>query len=159
MRILGIDPGTYHCGYGVIESGGSEPQVLGYGVLRCPRKSIAERLSLMHQGLAEVIDRFAPDAVALETAFYGKSVKAALRIGEARGVILLAAASRGLSIAEYSPAEVKKAVVGHGRAQKPQVQRMVKVLLRLAEVPSPEDASDALAIAICHLHRVSGPEA
>jgi len=154
MRILGIDPGTQVCGYGVIEEARGEARAVDYGVVRCRQRAVPERLRAIYEGLLEVIDEFAPDVAAVETAFFGKNVRSALRMGEGRGVALLAVVSRGLEVAEYSPAEVKKAVVGSGRAHKSQVQQMVRVLLQLDEVPEPEDASDALAIAICHFHRL-----
>lgn len=154
MRILGIDPGTRVCGYGVIESGGSQPRALDYGVVRGRGRSVAARLQVIYDGLVEVIERCEPDVAALETAFFGKNARSALKIGEGRGVALVAAASRGLEVVEYTPAEIKKAVVGSGQADKSQVQHMVRMLLDLSELPSPEDAADALAIAICHLHRL-----
>ncbi len=159
MRILGIDPGTQVCGYGIIEDERNEARLVHYGVVRSRERPVAERLLAMHEGLLGVIDEFAPDVAAVETAFFGKNVRSALRMGEGRGVALLAAVSRGLEVVEYSPAEVKRAVVGSGRADKSQVQQMVRVLLRLDRLPEPEDAADALAIAICHFHRLpaSGP--
>jgi crossover junction endodeoxyribonuclease RuvC len=159
VRILGIDPGTQVCGYGVIETDGREVRALDYGVVKSKDRSLPERLRAIHEGLVTIMGRFEPDMVAIETAFFGKDARAALRIGEGRGVALLAAAERGLPVAEYAPAEVKKAVVGTGRAHKSQVQQMVRVILGLRELPAPEDAADALAIAICHLHRLPLEEA
>ncbi|MCK4283394.1 MAG: crossover junction endodeoxyribonuclease RuvC [Candidatus Brocadiae bacterium] len=158
MKVLGIDPGTRVCGYGVIECSGGEPHMLDYGVLQSRDASVSARLKTIYDGLVEVIERLGPDVAAVETAFFGKNVRSALRIGEGRGVALLAAASRGLTVAEYSPAEVKKAVVGTGRAGKWQVQQMVRVLLHIAAEELPEDAADALAIAICHSHRMPAEE-
>ncbi len=109
---------------------------------------------MVYDGLQEVIGRHQPDVVAVEGAFFQKNVRSAIKIGEARGVALLAAASHGIEVVEYAPAEVKKAVTGNGNASKPQVQQMVKIILRLADLPTPEDASDALAIAVCHFHRL-----
>ncbi len=154
MRILGIDPGTQVAGYGVIETDGHDVRALDYGVVRCGRRDLPARLKVIFDGLQTIIARFEPDVVAVEGAFFGKNVRSALKIGEGRGVALLAAASRGLEVAEYAPAEVKKAVVGSGRAHKSQVQQMVRLILALREPPAPEDAADALAIAICHFHRL-----
>jgi crossover junction endodeoxyribonuclease RuvC len=158
MKILGIDPGTQVAGYGVIETDGRDVRALDYGVIRAADRPLPERLRVIYDGLLAIMERFQPDVVAVEGAFFGKNVRSALKIGEGRGVALLAAASRGLEVAEYAPAEVKKAVVGSGRAHKSQVQQMVRLYLALREVPSPEDAADALAIAICHFHRLSPAE-
>ena len=158
MRILGIDPGTQVCGYGVIETDGQDARALDYGVIKGSAPSLEGRLKAIYEGLLTVIARFEPEVAVVEGAFFGKNVRSALRIGEGRGVALLAAASGGLRVAEYAPAEVKKAVVGTGRAHKSQVQQMVRIILALPELPEPEDAADALAIAICHFHRLpSGP--
>ncbi len=153
MRILGIDPGTLVCGYGVVDLDGSDMKVVDFGVVRSPRRPLHERLHIIHQGLVSVIARHAPDVVAVEGVFHGINPRTALKIGEGRGVALLAAAAAGLEVAEYAPASVKKAVVGTGRAQKSQVQQMVRVILALPDIPQPEDAADALAVAICHCHR------
>ena len=154
MRILGVDPGTRVCGYGVIEVSGPDARALDYGVVRSDDASLARRLHVIHGGLCTVIGRFRPDVAALEGAFFGKNARSALKIGEGRGVALLAAAAGGIEVVEYAPAEVKKAVVGSGRADKSQVQQMVRILLNLPEVPEPADAADALAIALCHAHRL-----
>jgi len=154
MKILGVDPGTLVCGYGVIETDGRSVRALDYGVVRCRDKPLPLRLKAVYEGLQAVIARFSPDVLVLEGAFFGKDVRSALKIGESRGVALLAAASAGIEVAEYAPAEVKKAVVGTGRAHKSQVQQMVRLELGLRELPSPADAADALAIALCHLHRL-----
>ncbi len=154
MRILGVDPGTQVCGYGVIETNGADARALDYGVAKARGASLPARLKVVYDGLQEVIERHRPDVVAVEGAFYQKDVRAAIKIGEARGVALLAAAQQGIEVVEYAPAEVKKAVTGNGNASKPQVQQMVRVILRLPEVPSPADAADALAIAVCHFHRL-----
>jgi crossover junction endodeoxyribonuclease RuvC len=154
MKVLGVDPGTLVCGYGLVEADGDRLRALEYGVVRSSADDLPERLKAIYEGLCTVIERFEPDVVAVEGAFFGKNVRSALKIGEGRGVALLAAAVNGRPVAEYAPAMVKKAVVGSGRAHKSQVQQMVRVLLELPELPTPEDASDALAIAICHLHRL-----
>jgi len=154
MRVLGIDPGTRVCGYGVIDVNGAELRTIDFGVVRAAeKKPLPERLSIIHDGLATVIAQHRPDVVAVEGVFHGVNARTAIKIGEGRGVALLAAAAAGLEVAEYSPATVKKAVAGTGRADKNQVQQMVRVELGLRDVPEPDDAADALAIAICHCHR------
>jgi crossover junction endodeoxyribonuclease RuvC len=154
MRILGIDPGTQVCGYGLIDTDGPDARAVDYGVVKSRERVLALRLRDIHRGLTAVIDRHHPDVAALEGAFYGKNVRSALKIGEGRGAALVAAAEAGMEVVEYAPAEVKKAVAGTGRAHKSQVQQMVRVILNLRELPEPEDAADALAIAICHFHRM-----
>jgi len=154
MKILGIDPGTRIVGYGVVETAGSRILHLRHGVIRAKsRAPTAERLRVIFEALSHILAEEAPGVVAIEEAFYGKSAQAALRMGEGRGVAIVAVAARGLPLFEYTPAEVKKAVVGSGRAHKSQVQEMVRVLLGLTEAPHPEDAADALAVAICHCNR------
>ena len=153
MRVLGIDPGTQVCGYGVIDADGSCLRTVDYGVIRCARRPLPERLHVIHTGLTKIIARHSPDVAAVEGAFYGKNPRTALKIGEARGMVLVALASAGVEIAEYAPATVKQAVVGAGRASKSQVQQMVRLILGLPELPHPPDAADALALAICHCHR------
>jgi crossover junction endodeoxyribonuclease RuvC len=151
--ILGIDPGTSRCGYGVIrDSAGSGLELLDYGVIETdPESSTPESLREIFQKVSRIIDEFAPDTVVVEQVFYGSNTRTALSVGQARGIILLAAANRGLPISEYTPLQVKQAVVGHGRAEKGQVQYMVKALLKMSSLP-PDDAADALAVAICHAH-------
>lgn len=154
MRVLGIDPGTRHCGYGVVETRtGSRLSWIGHGVIS-PRATDALelRLRVIHQRLAEVITETRPDACSVEEVFFAANVKSALVLGHARGVALLAAAQGGLSVHPYSPAVVKQAVVGFGRAEKPQVARMVSALLGIPAIAE-VDASDALAIAITHAMR------
>jgi len=154
MVVMGVDPGTLCTGYGVVEKRGNELHLVTYGVLKTGRqKELGVRLREIYEGLTEVIRNRRPEAVALEKAFYSKSVSSAMRIGEARAVAILCAAQARVPLAEYAPALVKKAVVGNGAAHKAQVQRMVRILLRLKTDPEPMDASDALAIAICHFHR------
>lgn len=151
--ILGVDPGLTATGYGVIEPARPHPRVIAYGCLRTsPERSVAERLTELHRRVVEVVQRFRPTHVAVESGFYGKSARSAMLLGQARGVALLAAAQSGCTVNEYSPSEVKRAVVGSGSASKPQVQFMVQALLDLTETPRPDHASDALAVAICHLH-------
>ncbi len=156
MRVMGIDPGTRNCGYGVVELDRGEPRLVAFGVIRSGQSNLAQRLRVIYEGLCGVMEDFAPDVVAVEGAFYGKNVRTALKIGEGRGVALLAAAAAGAKVVEYAPARVKKSVVGTGRAHKEQVQKMISTLLHVPEDDLSEDAADALAIAVCHCHRL-GP--
>lgn len=154
MKVLGVDPGTAATGYGVVtREGKGRGTLLECGVVRTSANSaLPVRLREIRDGLAEVMERHRPDMVAVEGVFYGKNVRTTVLLGHARGVILLAAAERDLEVADYSPAEIKNAIVGTGRATKEQVQFMVKKLLRLKEVPSPADAADGVAVALCHLN-------
>ncbi|MBZ5551666.1 MAG: crossover junction endodeoxyribonuclease RuvC [Acidobacteriia bacterium] len=153
MRILGIDCGSERTGFGVIDSDGDLHQVVTFGAVETSSKqSFPRRLQKIHAGLASLIHQFSPDEVAVEEVFYASNVKSALKLGHVRGVALLAATEAGIPISEYSALEVKSSVVGYGRAEKRQVQEMVKVLLRLREIPQPDDAADALALSICHVH-------
>jgi crossover junction endodeoxyribonuclease RuvC len=154
MRVLGIDCGTEYTGYGVVE-------LIASGQLHCvtcgaiklsARDSMPLRLAKIFDRLSEMIRTHSPECVAIEDVFYALNVKSALKLGQVRGVAMLAAACAGLEIAEYAPLTIKSAVVGYGKAEKQQVQQMVMRLLNLEEVPEPSDAGDALAIAICHLH-------
>jgi crossover junction endodeoxyribonuclease RuvC len=156
MRILGIDPGSDSTGYGLIESDGSKHAALLFGAIKTQAgKPFPERLLRIHTGLSEILEREAVDVFAIEEVFYATNVQSALKLGHARGVALLAAAQHGIPVFEYSPLEIKSAIVGYGRAEKQQVQSMVKFLLSLPEIPTPDDAADALAVAICHSHRNS----
>jgi crossover junction endodeoxyribonuclease RuvC len=154
MRVLGIDCGGEYTGYGVVEmrpDGGL--CCLTCGAIKLPtREKLPRRLTLIFTRLGEIIAEHQPDEVAIEDVFYALNVKSALKLGQVRGVAMLAASAAGLEVAEYSPLTIKSSVVGYGRAEKQQVQHMVTRLLELAEPPEPMDASDALAIAICHLH-------
>jgi crossover junction endodeoxyribonuclease RuvC len=153
VRIFGIDPGSVRTGYGCVESDGSRHRLVTCGAIAAPsRVPFPERLLKIHGDLAALLAACHPDCVAVEALFHALNARSALQLGHARGVALLAATQAGIPIAEYTPAEVKRAVVGYGRAEKPQVQQMIRLLLGLAEVPSPLDVSDALAVAICHLH-------
>ena len=153
MRILGIDPGSLATGYGVIEQRGGRLLHLAHGILRPPRgEALAARLAAIHRGVVEVIETHAPELVAVEQVFVAASPRSALVLGQARGVALAAAASAGLRVEEVGAREVKLAVVGTGVAAKRQVQAMVRQLLTLPAAP-PQDASDALAVAICRAHR------
>ena len=151
--VLGVDPGLRATGYGLLEPARPRPRTVAYGCVRTTSgRSVAQRLRELHQKISEIIQRYRPTHVAVESGFYGKNARSAMLVGQARGVALLAAAQGGCNVHEYSPSEVKRAVVGSGSASKPQVQYMVQALLALSEPPLPEDASDALAVAICHLH-------
>jgi len=154
MRVLGIDCGGAYTGYGVVEmdSGGGLVCLTCGAIKLSPREPLPRRLARIYDGLGALIVEHRPDEVAIEGIFYALNVKSALKLGQVRGVAMLAASSAGLEVAEYSPLSIKSAVVGYGRAEKQQVQHMVTRLLNLAEVPEPPDAADALAIAICHLH-------
>lgn len=156
MRIIGVDPGSNTTGYGVIESDGRRYELIEYAGIRGPKHlSFPQRLLAISRKLEEVIERLSPEACAVEDTFYAVNVKSALKLGQARGAVLVAAARAGVEVFEYSPLEIKSALVGYGRAEKQQVQEMVRVLLGLKAAPEPLDASDALAIAICHINVAS----
>lgn len=151
MRILGVDCGTERTGYGVIDSDGRSHRLICCGVIATgPRQALGLRLAALAKGLEEVIATQAPEAAAVEEVFHAANVKTALKLAHARGAVLLVLARAGIACAEYSPLEVKTSVVGYGRAEKAQVQRMVASLLGLSEPVGSEDAADALAVAICH---------
>ncbi len=160
MRVLGIDCGTEYTGYGVVDLLADDRLVcIVCGAIKVsPRDPMAARLSSISIGLQRLISEYCPDRVAIEEVFYSANVKSALKLGQVRGVAMLAAASVGLEVAEYSPLSIKSAVVGYGRAEKHQVQQMVTRLLNLDQIPEPADAADALAIAICHLHTAATRE-
>lgn len=147
---LGIDPGTAILGFGVIR-GDTDPQLIDVGVIETDSKApMPDRLVILHAETARLIERYTPDVMAIEQLFFARNVTTAIAVGQARGVVLLAAAQAGIPVAEYSPSEVKFAVVGYGKADKRQMQEMVKLILNLPEIPHPDDAADALAIALCH---------
>jgi len=154
MRVLGIDCGTEFTGYGIAElSSDGKLECLSCGAIKLsPRDPLPARLATIFNRLNAIIGEYRPEHVAIEDVFYAANVKSALKLGQVRGVAMLAASSAGLEVAEYAPLAIKSAVVGYGRAEKHQVQHMVARLLRLSEIPQPPDAADALAIAICHLH-------
>lgn len=153
MRIFGIDPGSARTGYGCVESDGSRHRLILCGALTTPpAATFPEKLLAIHRGLVALLERCQPHCVAIENLFHARNVRSALKLGHARGVAVLAAVEAGLPIAEYTPAEVKRAVVGYGRAEKHQVQEMIKLLLGLDAPPAPHDVADALAVAICHSH-------
>lgn len=153
MRVFGIDPGSVRTGYGCVEADGRSVRLVLCGAIAVGAGTeFPERLESIHRELCTLMERCRPDAVAVESLFHATNVRSALKLGHARGVAILAAVQAGCPVSEYSPAEVKRAVVGYGRAEKHQVQDMIRLLLGLAERPSPHDAADALAVAVCHLH-------
>jgi crossover junction endodeoxyribonuclease RuvC len=153
MRILGIDPGTASTGFGVVEEIAGELTAIAFGVISTPAHTpMPERLLGLHQQLTRILSLHAPASAAVERLFFQRNVRTAIAVGQARGVALLALAQYGVPVAEYTPPEVKQAVASYGGADKRQVQEMVRILLRLDAIPQPDDAADALAIAICHTH-------
>ena len=151
MKVLGIDPGTAACGFGIVQESGGRLRATCHGWWRTsPRERPEARLLTIFTGVQELIAQHAPDAVALEESYVGADARIALSVGQARGAVLVAAAAVGVACTEYSPATVKQAVCGYGRADKEQVGKMVKAILALDEVPKPNHAADALAVAICH---------
>jgi crossover junction endodeoxyribonuclease RuvC len=153
---LGIDPGTAIVGYAVIMARGSELHMLACDVITTPAKMhLAQRLQLIYEGLTKLVVTYKPDEAAMEELFFAKNARTAMTVGHARGVAMLALANGGLSVAEYTPKQVKQAVTGYGAADKNQVGEMVRILLKLSAVPKPDDAADAAAVAICHLNTAS----
>ena len=151
MIILGIDPGLAIVGYGVIEFIGNRYKVLDYGVITTSKDTFfPDRLKQIYDELSLIIDKYNPEDLAMEELFFNKNVKTAIKVGQARGASILCAKNKGLNIFEYTPLQIKQAVVGYGRAEKKQIQEMVKILLNLKKIPKPDDAADALAVAICH---------
>lgn len=153
MRVLGVDCGSEATGYGLVESDGRRHRSLAIGTVRSNTKTpFPERLHRIHQTLTALMIEYRPDCVAIEDVFYARNVRSALKLGHVRGVVMQAAAALGIGVAEYAPLAVKSAVTGYGKAEKQQVLHMVKILLNLADDPDSLDASDALAVAICHIH-------
>ena len=153
MRIFGIDPGSERTGYGCVETDGRRHRLVTCGAITAAAgDAFPDRLARIHRELSALFAKTRPECVAVESVFHAVNARSALKLGHARGVALLAAVQAGCTVVEYTPAEVKRAVVGYGRADKRQVQQMIKLLLGLAQPPSPYDASDALAVAICHLN-------
>jgi crossover junction endodeoxyribonuclease RuvC len=151
VKVLGIDPGIAACGYGIVHADGGRLRAVDHGWWPTPARDRPEfRLKRIHDEVADLIARHEPDCAALEESYVGADARTALSVGQARGSVLVAAANAGVACAEYPPARVKQAVCGYGRAEKGQVQRMVKAILGLAEPPKPNHAADALAVAICH---------
>jgi crossover junction endodeoxyribonuclease RuvC len=156
VRVFGVDPGSARTGYGCIDSSGSRHRLVTCGILSAPaRSTFPERLFAIHAGLQALLVEHRPECVAVENVFFAKNVRSALKLGHARGIALLAASQASIPVVEYSPAEIKRSVVGYGRAEKQQVQAMMKLLLGLETVPSPHDVAAALAVAICHIHNSS----
>ena len=157
MRIFGIDPGSIRTGYGCVDTDGGRHRFVACGALSTRTGTpLPERLLVMHAGLSEALSSTSPDCVAIENLFHARNVRSALTLGHARGVAVLAAVQKGLPVVEYTPAEIKMSVVGYGRAEKSQVQHMIMLLLGLDTAPTPYDASDALAVALCHAHLSHG---
>ncbi len=153
MLILGIDPGTALTGYGLVREDETGLALLECGVITTPPdQPLPRRLQAIYRGLADLIARHQPDAAAVEELFFSRNVRTALAVGQARGVALLALADAGLPVYEYKPLQVKQAVAGYGGADKPQIQEMVRLLLHLERAPQPDDAADAVAVAVCHIH-------
>ncbi len=156
MRVFGIDPGSARTGYGCVQSDGTRHRLIACGAISIPvSNAFPQKLLIIHAELAALLAEHRPDCVAIENLFHAVNARSALKLGHARGVAMLAAVEAGLPIVEYTPAEVKQSVVGYGRAEKSQVQSMVQLLLGLSAPPTPHDASDALAIAVCHLHKMN----
>jgi crossover junction endodeoxyribonuclease RuvC len=159
MRVLGIDPGSETLGWGVVDGSGSRYGLVAFGTVKSnPKEAFSRRLLNIYNGVAEIMAEHSPDVLSVEDTFYAVNVGVALKLGQVRGAMLLLAEQRGLQIAEYAPRLIKQTVVGYGNAEKQQVGEMVKILLKLKEVPKPHDAADALAIAICHFHHAGVQE-
>jgi len=153
MRILGVDPGYAISGYAVVDYEGNKFKVIKYGVIRTPSKmKMQDRLNKLFEKYTLLIEKYKPDHMAIEELFFNKNVKTAIAVGQARGVHIVAAVQNKVPVYEYTPLQVKQGVVGYGRAEKNQVQEMVKMLLNLKTIPKSDDAADALAITICHAH-------
>jgi crossover junction endodeoxyribonuclease RuvC len=153
LIVLGVDPGTAATGYGIVARNGTQLSALAYGLVETSAAdALPQRLLAIRDGVRHLIDLYRPDLVAIERLFFNRNVQTAFAVGQARGVVMLAAAEAGLPVFEYAPHEVKMAVTGYGRAAKNDVQRMVKLVLGMADLPRPDDAADALAVAICLAH-------
>ena len=151
MKVVGIDPGTAACGYGIVHESGGRLRAIGHGCWSTPAgQDLALRLKTIYDGVAGLVEEHAPDAVAIEESYVGADARIALSVGQARGAVLVVCADADLDCTEYAPSSVKQAVCGYGRADKEQVQKMVKAILSLDELPRPNHAADALAVAICH---------
>ncbi len=151
QRVLGIDPGTAIVGWGIVEGEGQELALVEYGTIRTPANTpLVERISHIYEELNAILERFRPDGVGIEQLFFAKNVTTALPVAHARGVMLLAVHQRGVPLAEFTPMEIKQAVTGYGGADKHQMQQMVRLLLGLDEAPRPDDAADAVAVALCY---------
>ena len=151
MIILGIDPGLAIVGFGVIDKQKNRTEVIDYGVIRTPKEdTLPMRLEKVYKGMCELIDKYKPEQVAIEELFFNTNITTGIAVAEARGVIILACINKGCKLFEYTPLQIKQALTGNGRADKQQVQYMVKAILRLKETPRPDDAADGLAAALCH---------
>ena len=152
MVIVGFDPGLATLGYGVIKADNrAKPEMIDYGIVSTPKdKNLAERLIMLEKGVKQIIDTYKPDEIAIEELFFAKNVKTGIAVAHARGVVLLTAIKECGKIFEYTPLQIKQALTGYGRAEKIQIQQMVKTTLRLKGIPKPDDAADALAVALCH---------
>ena len=159
MRVFGIDPGSIRTGYGCVDTDGRRHRLVLCGAIRVgDAGTFPDRLAAIYRELSALLRDCKPECVAIENLFHAANVRSALKLGHARGVAMLAAVEAGLPVVEYTPAEIKRAVVGYGRAEKSQVQQMMKLLLRMDRAPEPHDAADALAVAVCHLHSTHGSE-
>ena len=159
MRILGIDPGFALMGYGVVDRNGSKFIPVEYGSLETTKDhSMQERLKMLYDGLMDIIERTKPEACAIEELFFNRNITTAIFVAQARGVAILACANAGIPVSEYTPMQIKQALVGYGKADKKQMQNMTKMVIGLAEVPKPDDTADALAAAICHGNVAAGRE-
>ncbi len=157
MVILGIDPGVATVGFGVVDKRGNEFKAIEYGVITTPAHTLLEdRLCSIFDDMTEIIGRHRPDCVSIEELFFNRNITTAIDVAQARGVLLLACRKAGLDVYEYTPLQVKSAIVGYGRAEKQQVQYMTRLLLKLDEIPKPDDAADALALAVCHGRTTNG---
>ena len=153
MRILGIDPGYAILGYGILDMKGNHFSVVTYGsLITDAAMDMPSRLCVLHDGISRIIDEYQPEEASIEELFFNNNAKTAILVGEARGVAVLACAKKGLKINEYTPLQIKQAITGYGRAEKRQVMEMTKTMLHLQRMPRPDDAADALALAICHAH-------
>ncbi|MBA2335417.1 MAG: crossover junction endodeoxyribonuclease RuvC [Blastocatellia bacterium] len=159
MKVLGIDPGSETLGWGLVEGNGLNYSLGDFGTVKSsPREAFSKRLLKVYGGVEEIVEKFQPDVLSIEEAFYSINVNVAIKLGQVRGVMLLLAEQRGIAIAEYAPRLIKQTVVGYGNAEKHQVGEMVRILLKMKSVPTPHDAADALAIAICHFHHAGMKE-
>ena len=157
MRVLGIDPGIAIVGYGIIDYENNKYKVVDYGAITTEAGTpLAIRLNIIFTGMNQLIDKFKPDIMSIEELFFNKNVKTAITVAQARGVSIVAASVKGIDIYEYTPLQIKQALVGYGRAEKTQIQQVVKMFLGLPKVPKPDDVADALAIAICYTHFQGG---
>ena len=153
MRVLGIDPGSSVTGYGIVDELNGSISAVTWGTIRTSnRLPFPKRLKTIYDGLTEIIKKYSPDVASIENLFFAENAKSALKLGQVRGAAILSAANQSIEVAEYTPLEIKQAISGYGRADKGQIQNMVSILLNLNEIPKPFDASDALAIAICHIN-------